>query len=225
MEILAAVLWVIGAFIPALIWLVLFTREDIHPEPRAMILRAFLFGAFATVPALAAQLAIGQIGSVVGGSITIGVLSVIEESAKFIGAFLAVRFSRVFDEPVDAMVYLIASGLGFATVENVFSVLSQTGNIFSASFALESLALRFIGATLLHTLASALVGYMWARGIKRCRASYGIIAGIAIGTVVHAVFNILLAEFSDFNILIPTVFLISVAFFVFRDFDIIQRSN
>jgi len=217
---------ILAAFVPAFIWLWLFVREDRHPEPNRVILRAFIFGAFAAAPALGIQLAIGRGGFVALGALGVAFLAAIEELAKFGGAFVAVRRDAAFDEPVDAMVYAIAAALGFATVENILAVLTGAGggSVFSLSLAAEGLAFRSIGATLLHTLAGGLIGYGWARGIRRGASVGGIAFGIMFATVAHAVFNLLLARFQDTNTLVPTLFLVGIAFFVFRDFDLIQQT-
>ena len=52
------------------------------------------------------------------------VIAVIEEVLKFYTGYLFIRKKPDFDEPVDAMIYLIAVGLGFATVENILIVYS-----------------------------------------------------------------------------------------------------
>jgi len=223
MEVAAATISILAAFLPALIWLWMFTREDHNPEPKGVIFRAFIAGALMTAPTLAIQLGGGSLGIPLVGVVGMIFLAAIEELTKFFGAFFSVRRDRAFDEPVDAMVYMIAAGLGFATVENVLSVISGAGSVFSVPAVFESLALRFVGATLLHTLAAALVGYAWAKGIQKGKPAVGIITGLIIGTAVHAVFNLLLSEFQAISVLAPTAFLIVVAFFVFRDFDLIQR--
>ncbi len=225
MEVAIAILYVIGAFVPAFVWLALFTREDVHPEPKGIILKAFLFGAFGTVPALALQFGVGWVGLPVVGTLAVLLFAFIEEVTKMVAVVLGVRMNPAFDEPVDAMVYMVAAALGFATIENIFTVLSSMGSVFSVSLAVESLSLRFVGATLLHALASALVGYAWAKGIKRGGMKVGVAVGLLVGTIVHTIFNVLLTEFHSVNVLVPTVFLIGVAFFVFRDFDSIQRSR
>ncbi len=49
-------LFTIGvAVIPAIIWLVFFLREDLHPEPRRLLVVTFCFGALVSIPVLGMQ--------------------------------------------------------------------------------------------------------------------------------------------------------------------------
>ena len=117
------------AFIPALIWLFFFLKEDLHPEPKRLLAYTFSIGALMSIPTLAVQLLYQRtlgganlfaLSSVVG-------LALIEELFKFLGAYAAVHKDPAFDEPVDAMIYTVTAALGFATVENI-GVLYGTQN-------------------------------------------------------------------------------------------------
>ncbi len=123
--------------------------------------------------------------------------------------------SRFFDEPVDAMIYMVASALGFAAVENILVNFSGTitGDI-SLEIIIGTMILRFVGATLLHSLSSAAVGYYWA---KR-----KIIIGLMGATKLHALFNYFII-ISNKALIFPTLFLIIIAMFIFWDFEKIKK--
>lgn len=214
--------------LPSFAWLLFYLEEDLHPEPRRLIFFAFLAGAAATVVAFAAQLLFNagadffalpshSFASLFG-------LAAIEELFKFGAAYFVVARSRFFDEPVDAMIYLIVAALGFAAVENI-GALDSTVDAFRAEqegFALTSsvvqtTTLRFIGATLLHALSSGIVGYYWAKGILRQKVTRLLAFGILLATGLHALFNYFILRFEE--IITATVFLIVVAFFVLNDFE------
>jgi len=69
----------------------------------------------------------------------------------------------MFDEPTDAMIYCIIAALGFASVENLMILFKISFPDFGQAIGI--MGFRFLGATLLHTLASAMVGYWLARGL------------------------------------------------------------
>ena len=48
----------------------------------------------------------------------LGVLAYIEEAVKYLAAKTSALRSKAFDEPVDAMVYLVVAALGFAAPQN-----------------------------------------------------------------------------------------------------------
>ena len=224
MNIFSLALAIIAACIPGVIWFLFFSRKDAHPEPKRLIVYTFSAGVFISIAVLVFQyffqfalpeMAQWTLISVVG-------LALIEEFFKFFAAYWAVRKDRAFDEPVDAMIYMIAAALGFATVENIFVIANSLWDITSSPVAMvfETTALRLIGATLLHTLSSAIIGYYWAKGCIRGKEKRFILWGILIGTAIHAAFNYLILTFQNKNLLIyPSIFLVVIVFFVLMEFD------
>ncbi len=223
MVILQTLAIAIVALTPALIWLAFFLREDEHPEPPMLLTKTFAMGMLASVPALALQLFFQNIlgDASEGFAYSIFVFAAVEELFKFLGAYVVVNNSPDFDEPVDGMIYMVVAGLGFATVENLFVVgslvgLSGTAGLLAAG---ETLFLRLVGATLLHTLASAMIGYYWSKGILKEQRSRYILLGLLAAVAVHGTFNYLVHIFEDVNLLFPTIFLVAVSFFIFADFE------
>ncbi|MEE8131505.1 MAG: PrsW family glutamic-type intramembrane protease [Candidatus Paceibacterota bacterium] len=204
--------------LPGFAWLIFFLKEDVHPEPKRMIAKVFFVGAIFTFIALGFEAIFQDFArnlNIKDTSIfSFFGLSVIEEVFKFLAAYLVVRKSRFFDEPIDAMIYMIVAALGFSTVENlavVFNIVSDAGGVINI------MILRFVGATLLHALVSGVVGFYWAR--KK------ILKGLAIAAILHTVFNYLILIFSE-AVIYPSVFLIIIAFFVFYDFERLKaRTN
>lgn len=229
MEIANVFVVLIAAFAPALIWLFFFLREDaVHPEPRKLIAKVFAAGAVASIPTFLVQ---SGFDSLFKGEFVLLVilLAFIEEFFKFGAAWLVVRRDKAFDEPLDAMIYMVAASLGFATVENIFitgsayPLSASLGVFLIAGGALSTLTYRFLGATLLHVLASTLLGYAWARGWSKKKPLHFIALGLVMATVVHAVFNFLIYRFQHENLIIPTLFLILAGFFVLADFEKVKK--
>ncbi len=215
--------------IPGLAWLAFYLKEDArHPEPKKLILYTFVAGALVTVFVLQFQIIIND-WVVSKGYATYSLLSfmflgVIEEIFKFVAVYLAVGRRREFDEPIDAMVYMIVAALGFATVENIASVLQSDALSITAPGPLETTALRFVGATVLHSLTSALVGYYWGKAMARRQGMVGGIAqGLLIATLLHAVFNYLIIKSEP--VALPLIFLMFMALFVLNDFEKLKRAD
>tara|TARA_Y100000310_G_C20576310_1_gene760581 strand:- start:660 stop:1286 length:627 start_codon:yes stop_codon:yes gene_type:complete len=145
--------WILG-FIPGLIWLLIFLyRDRKHPEPKKMIGKIFLWGAAVTILALGVE-AVGF--KELGGNSILYIFLIVapaEEILKWLVFKFRVEDNRNYDEPIDAMIYMITIGLGFATVENIFLIIREAGN------PLNIIIMRFLSATLLHALASGTVGY------------------------------------------------------------------
>lgn len=224
--VLSYILTFILAAVPAIIWLVFFLREDTHPEPKRLIATVFMTGAVASVPVLGLQLLFQKfIASPIGNFLILIVgLALIEEVFKFLAVRWSIGSDPAFDEPIDAMIYMIVAALGFATIENLFIVGGELGSLSLTSVlaAVSTLGFRFIGATLLHSLASGLVGFAWAQGRLRRRAGWYIAIGLVAATALHAVFNLLVYQFQDINMLYPSLFLVCAALFILKDFDILK---
>ncbi len=191
-------------FLPAFLWLLYFLRKDVHPESRTHIARVFILGALATVPALIAEsgisrgldvLPVSPLLSAIAGMF-IGV-ALVEEVAKY----LVVRWGAIptpaFDEPIDTIIYMVTAAMGFAAVENIVIFL-KPGRFETAVLVPVTLSLvRFLGATLLHALASATIGFFIALSILHRRA-HGklLLTGIGIGSALHGLYNFAIIHIS-----------------------------
>jgi RsiW-degrading membrane proteinase PrsW (M82 family) len=213
-------------FLPSLAWLFFFLKEDIHPEPKKMIIKVFIAGAAITFIAIFFQIymqkAVNFLSLENAHPLPFFLFALAEEILKFFAAWLIVRKSRFFDEPVDAMIYMVVSALGFALVENIAIAL----NIGTISDALGAITVRFVGATLLHALSSAIVGYYWAKGlINPGIKKIMLFKGIAFASIIHTVFNYLIVVSGEAVVIYPTVFLAIIALFIFWDFDNIKLNG
>lgn len=218
MDLLNISVGLFSSLAPAFLWLFLFLREDrARPEPKSFILKSFLWGALIALPVVLVNEGISSLLD--RGILTLIVFAAVEEFFKFFAALFSVRRNPNFDEPIDAMVYAIAAGLGFATVENILSVMSQFGSGEWLSGALEVLVLRFVGATLLHTLTAGLIGYYWARGIQVNQKFFFVVWGFLVAWGVHSIFNWLMWNGGNSGILYSTLFLLGASFFVLQDFE------
>jgi RsiW-degrading membrane proteinase PrsW (M82 family) len=208
-------------FLPGATWLVFYLKEDPHPEPRGLIALTFFFGAAFAFFALVVQIVANQqfqYFDIARNSLfAIFVLAGIEELAKFGAAYVAVFRNKNFDEPVDAMIYMVVAALGFATLENLGAVNTHSTSLAAINFIFETATLRFVGATLLHTLTSAVVGYHWAFHMKNFLENFSFLYAIALATVMHTFFNYMIIRFGDpfYSILFVT----AAGFFILYDFE------
>jgi RsiW-degrading membrane proteinase PrsW (M82 family) len=181
--------------LPSLIWLVFYLRKDKHPEPNKMVIKIFLLGAISI--ALAALLEQGiyilfdKISLAQELIILVVSFAFIEELLKYLAVRFGILKNPNFDEPVDSMIYMIISALGFAAAENIY-LLSQISPLrIPINDTIEFITMRFIGATFLHALASAILGYFLAAAF--CKTSKFrktlIFGGIVVATILHSIFN------------------------------------
>lgn len=179
----------LGGLIPALLWLWFWLKEDKeHPEPRSLILITFVFGMASVLVVLPLEeFARSYIHNT--SLITI-VWSSIEEIIKF-GAVALIAFSSSqVDEPVDFAIYLITGALGFAALENALFLI-QPLTLNETTVSLLTGNLRFLGATLLHSVATGMIGIFIGMAFYMSKArkiAYGFF-GLLTAIVLHSLFN------------------------------------
>lgn len=223
------VLLVILGLLPGLAWLAFYLQEDLrHPEPKRLIFITFLSGALITIFVLQAQIFIHNwltgLGYTSYGITPFLFLAAAEEFFKFLAVYLVVSRRKEFDEPVDAMIYMIVAALGFATVENIASVIQANGSGLGSPGPLETTILRFVGATLLHTLAAGIIGYYWGKAMALKINPVGLITkGLLIAIVLHAIFNFLIIKSEP--VALPVIFLLFIALVVLADFEKLKAQS
>jgi len=144
----------------------------------------------------------------------------VEELVKFYAIRIMVMDNPEFDEPIDAMIYMMAASLGFAAIENTLIVFQTTPD--GLAVTINTLILRFIGATLLHALSGGLLGYFLAISwFFRHHKKKLIITGMIVATLFHFTFNIIIFTFEGqvTALLYTTSLLLGMAFLISILFD------
>ena len=124
-----------GGLLPALAWLWFWRREDsAHPEPRFLIAASFVGGILAVIIAIFGEKFIAD--TVNDQNMRYTLWAALEEIIKFGTVITIALNTKYYDEPIDAMIYMVVAALGFAAIENVFAIFSavsgMTGQIMMA---------------------------------------------------------------------------------------------
>lgn len=205
----------LGGLLPALFWLWFWLREDNKkPEPSGLILRTFVAGMIVVPLVLPLQkLAL----TLFSGTSLILVWVVIEETLKYTLALGVILWHKAVDEPIDYIVYMITIALGFAALENALFIWNPlvagdlSGSIITGNF-------RFLGATLLHILASGTIGvflafaYYRSDTVKLLAGTFGLFVAILL----HTLFNLFIMDANGETILsiFLTVWVLVIALFL-----------
>ncbi len=182
-------------------WLYLLRRYDrIEPESVRHLVQVMLLGGGLSVAAAAllnegAAHALGLSAAVLDEpraapvmallalSLSVGV---IEEVSKAVaGTWATLRWGD-FDEPIDAMIYAMTVGLGFAALENV---------VYALRFGNEVLLVRFLWPVPAHMAYAAVWGYGLARArfVYPARRRWRVMAApVALAALAHAGVNFML---------------------------------
>jgi len=217
---------------PSLFWLFLYLREDCEPEPKSLLLKTFLMGVIISPLAIILQflfadffsglLAVDRRGLMNTGAFLFWA-AFVEETIKFYAVRSVALNTPEFDEPTDGMIYMITASLGFAAMENILVAYNVLPKGISTAFS--TILLRFFGATLLHTLSAAIFGYFIAIAwlFDHHRKKF-ILAGLALATISHFIFNLLLSSASHAQgLFFTTLLLLSMAYLVYLLFAETKR--
>lgn len=217
----------LAGLIPALFWVWFWLREDnLKPEPYYLIAISFIAGMAVVPMALPLQkLAIG----LYEGANVILVWVIIEELLKYAVALVLVFWNTEVDEPIDMVIYLIVVALGFAALENALFIFNPLVMGEYLSSVLTG-GFRFLGATLLHVLASGTVGIALALAYYKSKTTqvlYGTF-GLFIAIVLHALFNFFIMDASGETILVVFLFVwmgIIMLFLLFEKIKQLEHSH
>ncbi len=193
------------AFVPGFIWLWFYYTKDIHPEPARPVLQVFFLGMLITIPVIFVELGVDYFVKYSSFTTllpllasTFLIVAPIEEIAKYIVVKRTVFFKKVFDEPIDGVIYCVAASLGFATLENILAALSEGGSI---------IILRAVTATVLHALAGGFVGFhMGIAKFKPAQSKKYLFQGLIVAIIFHGIYNFIISADTDYTF--PLLFIL-----------------
>ena len=217
----------LAGLIPALFWVWFWLREDSRkPEPYFLIAISFIAGMAVVPMALPLQKIAIELYS---GTQMMLVWVIVEELMKYAVALALIFWNREVDEPIDMVIYMVVVALGFAALENALFIFNPliAGDLIGSAM---TGGFRFLGATLLHVLASGTVGVFLALAYYRSKIVQVLAGtlGLFIAIVLHALFNFFIMDASGGTIL--TVFLfvwmgIIILFLLFEKIKILEHNH
>jgi len=216
-------LYLFFGVLPSFVWLLYYLKKDVHPEPKAMILRIFCYGMLIAIPAAFLETGFFKLAEEITLfplltsflKIFIGV-AFVEEILKYLVVKIKVLNHHEFDEPIDAMIYMIISALGFAASENILLLTFGLGPKFIFAATLSTTLSRFATATFLHTLCSAIIGYFLAISfLETKKRNLFLSLGLITSVFLHGIYNsYIMNNEGNCNILILFGVLAALAVFV-----------
>lgn len=164
------------ALAPALLWLTFWYRKDkIEPEPKKLIIKAFLFGVMGIMPFLgmryalensSALLEIWDLFAAKTFYLSVVLITVfaafLEESVKHFAAMRLGKSLKIeFNQIVDGIIYSVSAALGFAFAENVIYFINALFFVGISPDFWSVFAFRSLGTMLGHTIFSGIFGFFW----------------------------------------------------------------
>ena len=229
------IIYIIFGVLPSLTWLLYYLSKDKHPEPKKMILTIFLWGALITIPVFFVQIGLKSLLDNISMNTFAKslvywflIIALSEEFFKYLVIKIKVINSPHLDEPLDIMLYMVIAALGFTAVENILYLFTPIGGMSFNVLVGRTLTIsfiRFIGATFLHTLCSAVVGYSLAFSICEAKRKYiPVIIGVIMATILHGLYNFSIITLDGYmKFVIPAIIILTLAFLVFSGFDKLKK--
>ena len=215
----------LGGIIPSLFWLWFWLKEDEKKaEPKGLLTIIFIFGMLSVVVVLPIQKFIqdhvdSQQWQIISWAGT-------EEIIKYLVIIIVLYRSAYVDEPLDWPIYLITAALGFAALENMLFLIKPL-SLGETTVGLLTGQLRFLGSTLLHTVASGILGIslglsLYAGELKR--KLYPLV-GLILAIALHSTFNFFIIRNGGSDFLKVFAFLWVVTIIIMLLFEKLRRMS
>jgi RsiW-degrading membrane proteinase PrsW (M82 family) len=214
---------ILGGLVPAVFWLWFWLRQedDEEREPKILIAASFILGAVMVLIAIALEKYSLHFVDSHNGQVV--VWASIEEIVKLGAVMIIILGTNIIKRPIDYPMYFIAVALGFAALENVLYLLHPL-DVNGTVVGLLTGNLRFLGSTLLHAIASSMIGSALGLSffIRESRAIY-LICGLLCAIILHSIFNFFIMKGSGENFLSVFGFLWVVAIINILIFEKLRR--
>ena len=173
----------------------IYWKDKLDPEPRKLLIRAFLFGCISVVPSIAFNYFLKWIFKVeISNSMfetflfAFCVVGVAEEFSKFMFLRWNLFVRPEFDEPFDGITYAVMIGMGFATLENVLYVF-QSSNAYGVAW------MRAFTAVPAHATFAIAMGYFTGLAKFNPEKRFFYLAqGLLLAIVMHGFYDFLLMQ-------------------------------
>jgi protease PrsW len=222
LEVLIAILFLV-AYGPSILLTIIIARaKRYRREPGMAIFKAFLWGATGAA-AIALVVNTFTMGAFVRPAIVdermstivaaVIVAPIVEEAVKPLVLYMG-TVKRNCDELVDGLIYGAVAGLGFAATENLLYEVTALIEHGTEGFIATAIA-RTFSATLLHAVASAIVGYGIAMHLNR---RFGILAlppMFIVAVAIHSAYNAVVS-LAPAILLLPLIATVIWGFFFVR---------
>ena len=180
----------LGGMVPTFLWLWFWlTEEDDHAEPAGLVVLTFIGGAIGVLILLPLKPLVQSL-SMSPQHVTV-LYAFLEECVKYGIVSLVAFNSGAITRATDYAIFLVTGALGFSALENTLYLIKPIAANTDIGLILITGNMRFLGATVLHSISVALVGVLIGlgyTGLRSLRTLYTMI-GLVLATGLHTVFN------------------------------------
>ena len=165
----------------------IFWKDKFDPEPKKLLIWAFILGILSIIPAVILELMVKRTGIIFSDSIiktgiyAFAGVALIEEAVKFFVVFRFIYPKKDFDEPFDGITYCVMASMGFATLENI---------AYSVDYGAGTAILRMFTAVPAHAAFGVVMGYYLGLAKFNTEKSNTYLAyALFIPSILHAAYD------------------------------------
>ncbi len=218
-------LLLILAIIPGLlICFLIYKIDKFEKEPVFHLSICFLLGILCCFPAIKLE-AIGDnlgydeshgLGNLLTFSYIIIALS--EEIVKYLVLVFYAYPKKIFNEPLDGILYAVMIGMGFATLENV---------LYADRFGLQTVMVRAFTAVPAHAIFAIIMGYFVGLAKFNRKNRIKLLAlGLIVPVLIHGTYDLfILQQYYEWLMVLATFTLTVSAFFAIRVIRLHQQNS
>jgi len=217
-----------GGMIPSLLWLWFWLKEEENPEPKMLLTIVFIMGMIAVIIVLPIEKFImNHVGS---NDLRTILWASTEEILKYLAVLVVLYKTNNTNKPIDWPIYLVTAALGFAALENslfLIKPLSVDGSMLSLLTATSLGQLRFLGANLLHTVSSGMIGIAIGLSffMNRVVRKWFLFVGLLIAITLHSAFNFFIIKNNGSDFMQAFAYLWVVTIIVMLLFEKVRRMS
>lgn len=220
-------LLLILAIIPGLaICIFIYKIDKFEREPVLHLSICFLLGVFSCFPAIYLE----GIGDDMGFSESGGlgnllvfsyiIIALSEELVKYLALVFYAYPKKIFNEPLDGILYSVMIGMGFATLENL---------LYADRFGLQTIMVRAFTAVPAHAVFAIVMGYYvgLAKFNKNKKDRIKLLAlGLVVPVLLHGTYDLfILQQYYEWLMVLATFTLFISAFFAIRVVRLHQQNS
>ena len=202
---------------PLLIAYYVYQKDKYDKEPKSLIIKSFLFGCVAIIPAIFLETIYDQ--SLFPNLFLYAFfgIALIEEGVKYFFLKNYMYKKEEFNEPMDGIVYAVMIGLGFATVENIFYVFKYEEQGLFVAIS------RMFTAIPLHAVSGVVLGYFVGLAKFSQNKQPLLYKGLFLAVLIHALYNYFI--FLGHGFIFSITVLIVAIYYSKKAIDIHQKDS
>lgn len=210
-------LFLLAILPPIIIGYYIYQKDKYEKEPLSLILKSFLFGSLAILPAFILETIYDK--SLFPNLFLFAFFGVglVEEGVKYFFLKNYIFKNKEFNEPMDGIVYAVMISLGFATVENIFYVFVYADDSLSVAIT------RMFTAIPLHAVCGVILGYFVGLAKFSFDQKALLFKGLFLAVLIHALYDYFI--FAGHMFIFSILVLIVAVYYSKKAIDIHQQDS